>query len=172
MYILILILPILNAIISGLFTRWLGTKSNIIFSIILSNITWLLSLYIFYEIMICQTIISIKLYNWILIDIYSINFGLLFDGLTSSMILVVCTISGLVHLYSINYMSHDPYLSRFLSYLSFFTFFMLVLVTADNFIQLFIGWEGVGLCSYLLINFWFTRIAANKAALKAMIMIV
>jgi NADH:ubiquinone oxidoreductase subunit 5 (subunit L)/multisubunit Na+/H+ antiporter MnhA subunit len=66
-------------------------------------------------------------------------------------------------------MSHDPYLPRFLGYLSLFTFCMLFLVTASNFVQMFIGWEGVGLCSYLLINFWFTRIAANKAALKAMI---
>ena len=67
-------------------------------------------------------------------------------------------------------MSHDPHISRFMSYLSLFTFFMLVLVTSDNFVQLFIGWEGVGLCSFLLINFWYTRILANKAALKAMIM--
>ena len=75
----------------------------------------------------------------------------------------------LVHLYSTEYMAHDPHLSRFMSYLSLFTFFMLILVTADNFVQMFVGWEGVGLCSYLLINFWFTRIQANKAAIKAMI---
>jgi proton-translocating NADH-quinone oxidoreductase chain L len=86
------------------------------------------------------------------------------------MLLVITFISFLVHVYSLDYMSHDPYQTRFFSYLSFFTFFMLVLVTADNFLQLFAGWEGVGLCSYLLINFWFTRILANKAALKAMIM--
>lgn len=86
------------------------------------------------------------------------------------MLLVITSISFFVHLYSVGYMSHDLYILRFMSYLSLFTFFMLVLVTADNFFQLFIGWEGVGLCSYLLINFWFTRILANKAALKAMIM--
>ena len=86
------------------------------------------------------------------------------------MIVVVTSISMLVHLYSTAYMSHDPHLSRFMSYLSLFTFFMLILVTSDNFLQMFVGWEGVGLCSYLLINFWFTRILANKAALKAMIM--
>ena len=67
-------------------------------------------------------------------------------------------------------MSHDPHLPRFMSYLSLFTFFMLILVTADNFVQMFVGWEGVGLCSFLLINFWFTRIQANKAAIKAMIL--
>ena len=77
--------------------------------------------------------------------------------------------TGLVHLYSTEYMKTDPHLPRFMSYLSLFTFFMLILVTADNFIQMFVGWEGVGLCSYLLINFWFTRIQANKAAIKAMI---
>jgi len=89
--------------------------------------------------------------------------------LTVVMLIVVTFISSLVHLYSTEYMSHDPHLPRFMSYLSLFTFFMLILVTADNFIQLFVGWEGVGLCSYLLINFWFTRIQANKAAIKAMI---
>jgi len=85
------------------------------------------------------------------------------------MLIVVTSISTLVHLYSCEYMSHDPHISRFMSYLSFFTFFMLILVTSDNFIQMFVGWEGVGLCSYLLINFWFTRLQANKAAIKAML---
>lgn len=80
------------------------------------------------------------------------------------------TLPFLVHLYSTEYMSHDPHLPRFMSYLSLFTFFMLILVTADNFLQMFVGWEGVGLCSYLLINFWFTRIQANKAAIKAMLL--
>lgn len=85
------------------------------------------------------------------------------------MLIVVTFISTLVHLYSVEYMAHDPHLVRFMSYLSLFTFFMLVLITANNFFQLFVGWEGVGLCSYLLINFWFTRIQANKAAIKAML---
>ena len=85
------------------------------------------------------------------------------------MLVTVTTISTLVHFYSCSYMSVDPHISRFMSYLSLFTFFMLILITADNFIQLFVGWEGVGLCSYLLIGFWFTRVQANKAALKALI---
>ena len=72
--------------------------------------------------------------------------------------------------FSTEYMSHDPHISRFMSYLSLFTFFMLILVTGDNFLQLFVGWEGVGLCSFLLINFWFSRIQANKAAIKAMVL--
>ena len=85
------------------------------------------------------------------------------------MLVVVTSISSLVHLYSCEYMSHDPHIPRFMSYLSLFTFFMLVLVTGDNYVQMFLGWEGIGLCSYLLINFWFTRLQANKAAIKAMI---
>ena len=85
------------------------------------------------------------------------------------MAVVVTTVSTLVHFYSTGYMSHDPHQPRFMAYLSLFTFFMLILISADNFIQLFLGWEGVGLCSYLLINFWFTRLQANKAAIKAMV---
>jgi len=93
----------------------------------------------------------------------------MFDSLTVTMCLVVTSISALVHIYSTGYMSHDPHQPRFMSYLSLFTFFMLMLITSDNFLQLFLGWEGVGLCSYLLINFWFTRLQANKSAIKAMI---
>ena len=85
------------------------------------------------------------------------------------MLIVVTSVSALVHIYSIGYMSGDPHIPRFMSYLSLFTFLMIVLVTSENYVQLFIGWEGVGLCSYLLINFWLTRIKANKAAIKAML---
>ncbi len=85
------------------------------------------------------------------------------------MLLLVNTVSMLVHFYSVDYMSEDPHSIRFMSYLSLFTFFMVLLVSGDNFIILFLGWEGVGLCSYLLISFWYTRIQANKAAIKAMI---
>ncbi len=107
---------------------------------------------------------------WISSGCVKISWGFLFDSLSSSMLLMISIVSCLVHFYSIGYMGEDPHLPRFLSYLSLFTFFMFILVTSDNFIQLFLGWEGVGLCSYLLINFWFTRIEANKAALKALLM--
>ncbi len=100
----------------------------------------------------------------------NVDWGFLFDSLTVVMCCVVTFVSSIVHLYSTEYMAYDPHLPRFMSYLSLFTFFMLILVTADNFIQMFVGWEGVGLCSYLLINFWFTRIQANKAAIKAMVL--
>jgi NADH:ubiquinone oxidoreductase subunit 5 (subunit L)/multisubunit Na+/H+ antiporter MnhA subunit len=85
--------------------------------------------------------------------ILNFNFGLLFDNLTCTMLLIICVISFFVHIYSVEYMKNDPFLCRFISYLSLFTVFMEILVTADNLIQMFIGWEGVGLCSYLLINF-------------------
>jgi NADH-ubiquinone oxidoreductase chain 5 len=97
------------------------------------------------------------------------TFDSVFDSLTVVMLIVVTFISSLVHLYSISYMSEDPHSPRFMSYLSIFTFFMLMLVTGDNFLQLFLGWEGVGLASYLLIHFWFTRLQADKAAIKAML---
>jgi len=100
---------------------------------------------------------------------FDISWGFLFDSLTVAMLIVVTCVSTVVHFYSQGYMEHDPHLPRFMSYLSLFTFFMLILVTADNLIQMFVGWEGVGLCSYLLINFWFTRLQANKAAIKAVI---
>lgn len=85
------------------------------------------------------------------------------------MVLIVTTVSFLVHVYSSSYMDGDPHTPRFMGYLSLFTFFMLVLVSSQNFLQLFIGWEGVGLCSYLLVNYWFGRMQANKAAIKAML---
>jgi len=99
----------------------------------------------------------------------NIQWSFCFDTLTGVMLVVVTFISTLVHLYSTEYMENDPHLPRFMSYLSLFTFFMLILVTANNFLQMFVGWEGVGLSSYLLINFWFTRIQANKSAIKAML---
>ena len=170
MYILILTLPLTNGFL-GFFTIYLGRVNNIILNILLMSFCWVLSLFIFYEIVLSQSLVFIDLYQWLLVDIFSIKFGLIFDPLSSVMLLVICTISRLVHIYSIDYMSHDPYLPRSMSYLSLFTFPMILLVTSNNFVQLFIGWEGVGLCSYLLINFWFTRIAANKAAIKAMLMI-
>jgi len=99
----------------------------------------------------------------------SFSWGFMFDSLTVVMLVVVTCVSTIVHLYSMGYMETDPHIARFFCYLSLFTFFMLILVTADNLIQMFVGWEGVGLCSYLLINFWYTRIQANKAAIKAVI---
>ena len=127
-------------------------------------LTWLTSLFIFYEVVLLNSETYIFLWSWIITD-----FALQFDALTAIMLVVVSTISLFVHLYSTEYMGEDPHLPRFLAYLSLFTWFMLVLVTGDNLLQLFLGWEGIGLCSYLLIGFWFTRIQANKASIQAMV---
>lgn len=108
--------------------------------------------------------------TWINCGLFVVNWGFIFDSLSLSMLIMVGIVSGVVHYYSISYMETDPSILRFMSYLSLFTFFMFILVTSDNLVQLFLGWEGIGLCSYLLISFWNTRVQANKAALKAIVM--
>ena len=169
MYILVLFLPLLSAIISGLFGRKIGTKGAGILTSSCIVISLIISCCIFYEIILNSSVTFIKLWKWFDLELLITNFELQFDSLTSIMLIVITSVSALVHIYSIGYMAGDPHIPRFMSYLSLFTFLMIVLVTSDNYIQLFIGWEGVGLCSYLLINFWFTRIKANKAAIKAML---
>nr|YP_010596877.1 NADH dehydrogenase subunit 5 [Cliona patera]WAK85271.1 NADH dehydrogenase subunit 5 [Cliona patera]WAK85285.1 NADH dehydrogenase subunit 5 [Cliona patera]WAK85299.1 NADH dehydrogenase subunit 5 [Cliona patera]WAK85313.1 NADH dehydrogenase subunit 5 [Cliona patera]WAK85327.1 NADH dehydrogenase subunit 5 [Cliona patera] len=169
MYILVLLMPLLSAIISGLFGRKIGTKGVGVLTSTCISISVIISSCIFYETVLNSSPTYIKLWRWFDSDLLITYFGLQFDSITSIMLIVITSVSALVHIYSIGYMSGDPHIPRFMSYLSLFTFLMIVLVTSDNFIQLFIGWEGVGLCSYLLINFWLTRIKANKAAMKAML---
>jgi NADH-ubiquinone oxidoreductase chain 5 len=169
MYSLILYFPLISSLSAALFGHVLGIKgvtSIVIFCMAMS--VWL-SIFIFYEIVLCQKIVIVPLGKWIDISGLTLEWELYFDNVTSIMLVVITVVSFCVHIYSLEYMSHDPHKIRFLSYLSLFTFFMIVLVTASNLVQLFIGWEGVGLCSYLLINFWYTRICANKAAMKAII---
>jgi len=169
MYLNIVFLPLFGSFISGFFGRFIGSFGAGIISTFSVFLSLLISFFAFYEVGFSESPCYIKLLTWFNSEYLCANWGFQFDSLTVVMLIVVTFISTLVHLYSTEYMSHDPHLPRFMSYLSLFTFFMLILVTADNFIQLFVGWEGVGLCSYLLINFWFTRIQANKAAIKAMI---
>jgi NADH-ubiquinone oxidoreductase chain 5 len=169
MYLLVLTLPILSTICAGLMGRWIGGRGAAILSTALIMLTFSISCFIFYEVALLKSVCLIELTPWIITETYNLKWGFLFDTLTAVMLIVITSISSLVHLYSTEYMGHDPHLPRFMSYLSFFTFFMLILVTGDNFLQMFVGWEGVGLCSYLLINFWYGRLQANKAALKAMI---
>lgn len=169
MYILVLFMPLLSAIISGLFGRKIGTKGAGILTSTCISVCVIVSCCIFYETVLNSSPTYIKLWRWFDSDLLITYFGLQFDSITSIMLIVITSVSALVHIYSIGYMSGDPHIPRFMSYLSLFTFLMIVLVTSDNFVQLFIGWEGVGLCSYLLINFWLTRIKANKAAMKAML---
>ena len=169
MYLLVLALPLIGAIISGFGGRWLGCKGANIFSVTCILITTILSFFIFYEIGLSGTVCYISLSPWISSGILNINWSFLFDSVTAIMLVVVTSISSLVHIYSIKYMETDPHRPRFMAYLEIFTFFMLVLVTSDNLVQMFLGWEGVGLASYLLINFWYTRLAANQSAIKALI---
>jgi NADH-ubiquinone oxidoreductase chain 5 len=170
MYLLIVFLSIIGSSFAGLFGRHLGSWGASFITTSCLVVSFLLSLFAFYEVGLFGSPVYIKLTTWISSEVLHIDWGFMFDSLTVSMCVVVTFISSLVHLYSIEYMSHDPHLPRFMSYLSLFTFFMLILVTADNYVQMFVGWEGVGLASYLLINFWYTRIQANKAAIKAMVM--
>ena len=163
-------LPLIGSCSAGLFGRYIGPNGSAIITTSCLIISFICSFFGFYEVALLESVVYIKLIPWIDSEVLNIDWGFMFDTLTVVMCCVVTFISSLVHLYSIEYMAYDPHLSRFMSYLSLFTFFMLILVTADNFVQMFVGWEGVGLCSYLLINFWFTRIQANKAAIKAMVM--
>jgi NADH-ubiquinone oxidoreductase chain 5 len=169
MYLSIIFLPLIGSIFSGLFGRFLTPKGAACISILGISLACLISVILFFEVGLSRSPCYIKLSPWLDCEMFDACWGFYFDSLTVSMCFTVTLISTLVHLYSTSYMSHDPHQPRFMAYLSLFTFFMLMLITADNFIQLFLGWEGVGLCSYLLINFWFTRLQANKAAIKAMV---
>ena len=168
-YILVLFLPLLSAIVSGLFGRKIGVRGACLLTSGCIAISLIISCCIFYEIVLNSSGAYIKFWRWFDSEVLTTYLGLQFDSLTSIMLIVITSISVLVHIYSTGYMAGDPHIPRFMSYLSLFTFLMIILVTSDNYIQLFIGWEGVGLCSYLLINFWLTRINANKAAVKAML---
>nr|WRM53896.1 NADH dehydrogenase subunit 5 [Myriopathidae sp.] len=169
MYILVVLAPLVGALTSGLFGRKIGEQGAGLLTsgCLIISLSW--SALIFYETTLNSSTTYIKLWRWLDSDLLTTYFGLQFDSLTAAMLLVVTTVSTLVHIFSTAYMQGDPHIPRFMSYLSLFTFLMIVLVTSDNYPQLFIGWEGVGLCSYLLINFWLTRIEANKAAIKAML---
>ena len=133
------------------------------------SISAILSAIVFYEVIFNQYEENIIIATWINSGSLEVNWSMKIDALSSVMLVVVTFVSALVHIYSIGYMSHDPHKPRFMAYLSLFTFAMLMLVTADNFIQLFFGWEGVGLCSYFLIGFWFKKETANAAAIKAFV---
>ena len=164
----VLFLPLIGAIL-GFFLKYFGDIFSQIFTTLLVCITALLSFIIFYNGVFNETYGNYLIYEWITSGNFIVNWSINIDPLSSIMLVVVSFISALVHIYSIGYMDHDPNKARFMSYLSLFTFSMLALVVSDNFLQLFFGWEGVGLCSYLLIGFWYKKETANKAAIKAFI---
>ena len=166
---LIIFLPLIGSIISGFFGKFLGSRNSEILTSLLVSISSILSFLIFYKVFNESYTNNLDVLTWINSGTFNVNWSIKIDALSSVMLVVVTLVSSIVHIYSIGYMSHDPHKQRFMSYLSLFTFSMLMLVTSDNFLQLFFGWEGVGLCSYFLIGFWFKKESANAAAIKAFV---
>jgi len=169
MEISIIALPLIASIISGFFGKLIGDRSSEIVTSLLVTIAAILSAFVLYEVIFNDYQDNIVIATWINSGTLDVNWSMKIDSLSAIMLVVVTSVSSLVHIYSIGYMSHDPHKPRFMAYLSLFTFAMLMLVTSDNFIQLFFGWEGVGLCSYFLIGFWFKKDTANAAAIKAFV---
>ncbi len=167
MYLSIIILPLLGSIVSGFFGRKVGVTGSRILGCLSIITTTVLAIISFFEIGFNNNPVSINLFKWLDNESFNMVWNFQFDSLTVSMLIPVLIISSLVHFYSIGYMSHDPHSQRFFSYLSLFTFMMIILVTGNNYLLMFVGWEGVGVCSYLLVSFWFTRIAANQSSLSA-----
>ena len=165
----ILFLPLVAAIISGFFGRIIGDKGSQIITSLFVSISAILSIIVLFNVVTNGYSENLIIATWINSGSLNVNWSVNIDPLSAVMLVVVTLVSALVHIYSIGYMSHDPHKSRFMSYLSLFTFAMLTLVTSDNFIQLFFGWEGVGLCSYFLIGFWYKKESANAAAIKAFV---
>ncbi|MDB9732079.1 NADH-quinone oxidoreductase subunit L [Candidatus Pelagibacter sp.] len=165
----LLFLPLLASIISGFFGKFIGDRNSEIITSIFVSISALLSLILFYQVIVNGYTNNVVIATWINSGTLDVNWSIKVDALSSVMLVVVTLVSSLVHIYSIGYMSHDPHKPRFMAYLSLFTFAMLTLVTSDNFLQLFFGWEGVGLCSYFLIGFWYKKDSANAAAIKAFV---
>ena len=165
----ILFLPLIASIISGFFGKFIGDKGSEIITSLFVSISAILSFVVFYRVINDGYSNNLIIATWINSGSLNANWSINVDALSSVMLVVVTLVSSLVHIYSIGYMSHDPHKQRFMAYLSLFTFAMLTLVTSDNFIQLFFGWEGVGLCSYFLIGFWYKKESANAAAIKAFV---
>jgi NADH-quinone oxidoreductase subunit L len=164
----VLFLPLVGSVL-GYFGRSLGNFFSEITTSLLTIIAAILSVIIFYKGITQDIYGNYLIFEWINTGKFHADWSIKIDPLSSVMLVVVTSVSALVHVYSIGYMSHDPFKPRFMSYLSLFTFSMLTLVVSDNFLQLFFGWEGVGLCSYLLIGFWYKKETANNAAIKAFV---
>nr|QQO99820.1 NADH dehydrogenase subunit 5 [Selaginella nipponica] len=169
MYLLIVCLPALASLAVAAIGRRIGAGGSAVVTTTCALGSFILSLLAYYEVGLGGSACYLSIGALIFSEMLDATWGLLFDGLTVVMLVVVTFVSGLVHIYSVAYMAGDPHSSRFMCFLSMFTFFMLILVTGDNLVQVFVGWEGVGLASYLLINFWYTRLRASRAAMKAML---
>src|SRR5271163_2438455 len=168
MYELIVFLPLLGFLVAGIFGPWIGARGAEYVTTGLLAVSFVLS-WIAFVIVAGGADAHVPVANWFASGKLTVAWALRIDTLTAVMLVVVCTVSFLVHTYSIGYMADDPSRPRFFAYLSLFTFAMLTLVTADNLVQMFFGWEGVGLASYLLIGFWYKKPSANAAAIKAFV---
>jgi len=163
----IVFLPLLGAILAGFFGRALGDRGAQLVTCSGLVLAALLSVIVFIDVALGGNARTTELFTWIDSGTFELSWALRVDTLTAIMFCVVTIVSAVVHIYSVGYMAEDKSIPRFMAYLSLFTFFMLMLVSADNFVQMFFGWEGVGLASYLLIGFWYDRPSANAAAIKA-----
>ena len=161
--------PLLAAIIAGLFQKQIGDRFAQLITTGGTILAALCSVAVFIDVAYGGNARTIELARWMAIGDFEVSWAIKLDTLSAIMLVVITSVSSLVHVYSWGYMSHDPHRARFFAYLSLFTFAMLSLVTADNFIQMFFGWEGVGLASYLLIGFWYKKESANSAAIKAFV---
>ena len=161
--------PLLGAIIAGLFQKQIGDRAAQIVTTGLLILAAILSVFVFFDVAVGGNARTLEIARWMAVGQFEVNWAIRLDTLSAVMLVVVTSVSSLVHVYSWGYMSHDPHRARFFAYLSLFTFAMLALVTADNFIQMFFGWEGVGLASYLLIGFWYKKPSATSAAIKAFV---
>lgn len=167
-----LVLPLLSLIGTFIMVKLnISSKTLVLFNIFTMFLLFLLAMVIFFLVSFYDTkyFFFVTIGEWITIGDLKLEWNFCFDYVTIIMLFVVTTVSFLVHVYSLEYMAGDPNHLKFMQYLTLFTLSMYILVTANNFIQLFIGWEGVGICSFLLINFWDTRILANTSAMKAII---
>jgi NADH-ubiquinone oxidoreductase chain 5 len=170
MYLTIIILPLLSSLVSGFLGRKVGITGSQIITCGSLIVTSVLITIAFYEVGICGSPVNIEIKNWLDIEILNISWSFYFDQLTVSLGLAVIYCSTLIHIYSVDYLSTDPHIQRFFAYLSAFTAGMLILICGGNFLVMFVGWESIGVASYLLINYYFTRIQANKAAILAFTM--
>src|SRR6202048_5145632 len=168
MYDLIVFLPLIAFLIAGIFGRWIGARGAELVTTGALGVCFVLAWIAFFQVA-AGAEAHVPVGNWFTSGKLVVDWALRIDTLTAVMLIVVTTVSFLVHVYSIGYMAEDPSRPRFFAYLSLFTFAMLMLVTADNLVQMFFGWEGVGLASYLLIGFWYQKPSANAAGIKAFV---
>ena len=169
MYQTLVFAPLVGFLIAGIFGNQLGARASEIVTTALLFLSAALAWVAFFKVGYGHQSTHVEIANWITSGDLKVNWAFRIDTLTAVMLVVVCSVSALVHLYSIGYMHEDESRPRFFAYLSLFTFAMLMLVTADNLVQMFFGWEGVGLASYLLIGFWYHKPSANAAAIKAFV---